>query len=306
MLKRLLLFSSLEAGITIMKNHQNPFDQDFFQPTTTGKNHSSQDFFQPTTSGNTYPSQGETTSGERYSSFQDEQLPWDNAAQSPQKKKNDRADFFKSNQNSSSYANAASSSFFAPQQSSFQASKFRHTMPLPAKCEWIETTPYRVLKVGYKSPAVLIFGIAWFAMSIFFMNILAAERGGFLEILKGQHDDLLFLLFPAAGIILMIAGVYYAFANTWITCKGNTLEIEKGLSRKGNTKVFYRNSACVEAFENSSDHNRRRNRYSSVVYYKVKITDPDSNTSMILADNLNAQDMNIFMDYIQYLLDQEV
>ena len=177
-------------------------------------------------------------------------------------------------------------------------------MPLPAKCEWIETTPYRVLKVGYKSPACLIFGIGWFALSMFIMNMLAEERGGFLEILKGQHDDLLFLLFPAAGIILIIAGIYYAFANVWITCKGNILEIEKGLSRKGKTKSFYRNSACVEAFENSSDH--RRNRYSSVVYYKVKITDPDSNTSMILADNLNAQDMNIFMDYIQYLLDQEV
>jgi hypothetical protein len=305
MLKRLLLFSSLEAGRTIMKNHQNPFDQDFFQPTTTGKNYSSQDFFQPTTSGNTYPSQGETTSGERYSSFQDEQLPWDNAAQSTPKTKKNRSDFFQSNQNISSHANASSSASLAPQQSSFQASRFRHTMPLPAKCEWIETTPYRVLKVGYKSPAVLIFGIAWFAMSIIFMNILAAERGGFLEILKGQHDDLLFLLFPAAGIILMIAGVYYAFANVWITCKGNILEIEKGLSRKGKTKSFYRNSACVEAFENSSNYNRR-NRYSGVVYYKVKITDPDSNTSMILADNLNAQDMNIFMDYIQYLLDQEV
>jgi hypothetical protein len=175
--------------------------------------------------------------------------------------------------------------------SPFSAMNF-NMMPLPHKCKWIEKNPYPVLECKGGNWFFIIFGFFW-TLPFAIMFCILVNQGGLIEVLSELDGDSWFIaIFPIIGIIFIIVGINQAFKRTWITNKGDFLEVERGFKRQGNIIQFYTETSAMSYGSNTTVNNE--------AIYWVKLEDRSSGHSVVIADGLRIHQVHTLLNFMQY------
>lgn len=232
-----------------------------------------------------------------YTPLEDEIMPWDREPESQSRFKPKPITPAQNTNTHSPYHNHTHPSGFDSRE---HYPKRRRSVRMPYRCKWVETSPYRVLMLNYHSYFLFIFGVCWLgfcSIPLFFISITPEMLSMIHETVSKDPAILLFLLFPLAGIIMTVGGFSMAFSKTWITCKEREFEIRKGIKREGSTKIIPKQDAIIESYSNLQVNGRP--------LYNVKLIDPYSENSVIIASGLEYYQANEFCEFMDSLIREE-